>query len=577
MRYSSPPSLRKAIGRGTLGALLITGCSLTGSGPPRASAAGSAAGAAAADGVVTITLHGSYATADSTAGLSLDGSTVTIDDAGTYRFSGKLDDGGIVVDSPKKHVDLVLAGAGVSSSSGPALRVRAASSVTLTLDAGTANSLSESSEPEPPEPTPSLTPTVTPTPTLTPTRTPTAVPTRTPPPTPTPTAIPEPSGTSTGTVTPEPTTTLTLTGGRRWAVPDRARQVTLGEGTPTAVPPTSTQPEPEKGESAVHSKADLTIGGTGSLTVKSLHHDGIVSKRALRVESGEISVDAGDDALRGKRSLVVSGGTLTAVARDGSGLKATDENDPTSGKLAVSGGTLSVTATKNCLSAVTDIAVTGGTQTLDCGKKGIDAGAGLTVSDGRIDVVRSGEGLEGTVVTVSGGRTTVNCTGDAVNASDGVTDSDVYAPGVLLTVSGGTIVLTTDSDGLDSNGSLRVTGGTVVVNGPVEGDDGPLDSNGTIAISGGTLLGVAPRLLGQTPTSSLSQGFVFSRLRRQEAAGTILHVADAKGTVLASFRSSRPFQSMIYSSGKIVPKQAYRLFVGGHRLRSRPRRPVRVR
>ncbi len=60
--------------------------------------------------------------------------------------------------------------------------------------------------------------------------------------------------------------------------------------------------------------ADLTITGTGALTVDGNQDDGIASKDGLVILDGTITVDAVDDGIRGKDYLVVTGGTAPAAA-----------------------------------------------------------------------------------------------------------------------------------------------------------------------------------------------------------------------------------------------------------------------
>jgi hypothetical protein len=57
-------------------------------------------------------------------------------------------------------------------------------------------------------------------------------------------------------------------------------------------------------------------------------------------------------------------------------------------------------------------------------------------------------------------------------------------------VNGGTVVVNSEGDGLDSNGNAAITGGTVVVNGPEQAGNGALDANGTLDVrSGGVASG----------------------------------------------------------------------------------------
>ena len=63
------------------------------------------------------------------------------------------------------------------------------------------------------------------------------------------------------------------------------------------------------------------------------------------------------------------------------------------------------------------------------------------------------------------------------------------SPNALISVSGGTEVVSGGTDGLDSNGSMSIGGGNVVVAGsPTRGGgEGGLDANGTVTITGGTV------------------------------------------------------------------------------------------
>ena len=73
-------------------------------------------------------------------GLSVKGNTITIKKAGTYRLSGSLSNGRILVDAGKEDkVQLVLEGVSVTCSGQGALYVRQADKVFVTLTEGTQN------------------------------------------------------------------------------------------------------------------------------------------------------------------------------------------------------------------------------------------------------------------------------------------------------------------------------------------------------------------------------------------------------------------------------------------------------
>ena len=93
--------------------------------------------------VVDVTLTGTGATTDSSA-VTVSGSTVTITAAGTYRITGSLDDGQVVVDSTGDGtVRVILNGVDISSSTTSPLVVTDAQDAVIELADGTRNTLSD--------------------------------------------------------------------------------------------------------------------------------------------------------------------------------------------------------------------------------------------------------------------------------------------------------------------------------------------------------------------------------------------------------------------------------------------------
>lgn len=110
----------------------------------------------------------------------------------------------------------------------------------------------------------------------------------------------------------------------------------------------------------IFSRSDLTIEGSGILAVSAGDYDGIVSKDDLRIEGGEISVQAARHGIRGKDSVEISGGSI-AIRCGKDGLRATNTNDPDKGFITISGGKISIDCGDDPLDYVTGLSVTGGT------------------------------------------------------------------------------------------------------------------------------------------------------------------------------------------------------------------------
>lgn len=294
-------------------------------------------------------------------------------------------------------------------------------------------------------------------------------------------------------------------------------------------------------DAALFSIADLTIGGTGSLTVTGNTGDGIASKDGLVVLGGTITVKAADDAIRGKDYLVVQDGTLDlSAAQDG--LKSTNDTDAQYGDIVVSGGTVTVSAGDDGAHAEGDLAVTGGTVT----------------------ITKSNEGLEGNTVTIAGGTTSVTSSDDGLNASSATSSSSgspggggMANDGSLLTISGGTLTVNAGGDGLDSNGTMVISGGTTTVNGPTGNGNGSLDSNGGITYSGGTLIAAGSAGMAEAPDSG---NFVQANVTA--AAGTTIEVV-SNGEVIASFTTVKQVANVVIASDKIVSGQSYEITVNG--------------
>ena len=92
--------------------------------------------------------------------------------------------------------------------------------------------------------------------------------------------------------------------------------LTLAEGTKNTL--TDGETEREEASAALFSKADLKIRGEGSLNVEGNYKHGIDTKDDLTIEGGDITVRSVSDALRGKDSVSVEGGSFDLKAgKDG--------------------------------------------------------------------------------------------------------------------------------------------------------------------------------------------------------------------------------------------------------------------
>jgi hypothetical protein len=208
--------------------------------------------------------------------------------------------------------------------------------------------------------------------------------------------------------------------------------ITLAEGTENYITDGKayvfadiTKSEPS---AAVFSKDDLTIGGSGSLTVKANFMNGIQGKDDLLITGGHITVNAVEDAIKGKDSIVVTGGTITVKAGE-DGLQSNNDSDAAKGYVTIEGGTLNITAADDGLQAETNILIDGGTINIDSADDSIHSNGSLTVNGGDITLA-SGDGAlhaDGSVVINGVVVHVTRCSKTIESASVTMNDGNVVA------------------------------------------------------------------------------------------------------------------------------------------------------
>lgn len=131
----------------------------------------------------------------------------------------------------------------------------------------------------------------------------------------------------------------------------------------------------------------------------------------------------------------------------------------------------------------------------------------------------------------------------------------------LIQVNGGTLVLDSVGDAIDSNGSVEITGGTVLVNGPSSDGDGAFDYDSEATVSGGTVLMIGSSRMAQS-FSSGTQPFLCTA-NVSGNAGDTAAIVDANGNVIASITATKQFGMVLASSPKFAEGGEYTLVIGG--------------
>lgn len=342
--------------------------------------------------------------------------------------------------------------------------------------------------------------------------------------------------------------------------------VHLAAGSKNSLSDASSYAEDADVNAALFSEEDLTISGSGSLTVTGNGGDGITSEDDLAIIGGTITVVAADDALRGKDSLTIEDGVLDLNATAGHALKADNEEEVGRGYVVIDGGTLTATAGEDGINAQTDVVITGGDLTLSVADDGIHAEQILAIDGGVLTIAQSNEGLEAFHIEIASGEIDVTSSDDGLNASGGDAASsgmggDMADGGQQLIITGGQLTVRAEGDGLDSNGSVSISGGRTVVFGPTRADNGALDANGAFIISGGTLIALGSAGMAESPDAESPQGWVATTA--SGTAGTTVQVLDGSGAVLVEVVAEKQFETIIASAPGMTNGATYTVSVGG--------------
>ena len=206
----------------------------------------------------------------------------------------------------------------------------------------------------------------------------------------------------------------------------------------------------------IFSKQDITFNGTGTLNIESTAN-GITGKDDIKITGGTYNIKSSAVGIRANDSIRIADGTINITAGT-DGLHAENSSDDSKGYVFIAKGTIKIEATDDC----------------------IHGGSVVQIDDGNI-TLNGAEGIEGTYVQINGGTIKINGTGDGINAGS---KSESYP--VTIEITGGEInivMASGDTDGIDSNRDLKVSGGTINVTG-----SSTFDYDGNSTFTGGTII-----------------------------------------------------------------------------------------
>lgn len=298
-------------------------------------------------------------------------------------------------------------------------------------------------------------------------------------------------------------------------------------------------------DAVIFSKEDLTLNGTGSLTITAPVGHGVVTKDNLVVTGGTYTINAEKHGLSGKDSISISDGTFIITCGEDA-IHGDNDNDSAKGFVYIEGGDFTISA----------------------GDDGIHSSSALIIVDGTINITMSYEGLEGLTIDILGGDISLVASDDGINAAGGNDGSGFFggdqfssSSNSYLNIAGGTLYVNASGDGLDSNGSLTISGGSICVSGPTSDGDGALDYDGTATITGGYLIAVGSSGMAMNFSSAENQGAMLVYTGSQ-AAGTTITLTDENGTQIVSWTPDKAYASVLISAPGIQTGSTYTITAG---------------
>ncbi len=298
---------------------------------------------------------------------------------------------------------------------------------------------------------------------------------------------------------------------------------TVKDSTNTLTDGNSYKDYEESINGCIYSKDDLILSGTGLLKINGNYEDGIVSKDDLKIISGSYTINAKNDGIKGKDSVEIIDGSfiinsnedaITAtndtdtdkgyiIIEDGSfTIKTTANPDTSSAKgikatnqVVINGGTFNINTTDDGVHSDGNIKLNNGAFTISTKEDGVHADGMIEINDGTLNINAS-EGLEATYIKINDGNINISATDDGINASNKSSDYTI-----TVEINGGNITIKMgngDTDGIDSNGNLYITGGkiNITANSPFDYDGKSEYTGGTIIVNGETVNAITNQMMG---------------------------------------------------------------------------------
>lgn len=247
-------------------------------------------------------------------------------------------------------------------------------------------------------------------------------------------------------------------------------------------------------DAVIFAKSDLTLNGTGRLTIVSAEGHGIVSKDDLKITGGTYDIIAAGHALSGKDSVRIADGTFILTAEK-DGIHAENADDEEKGYIYIADGDFAITSDGDGMDASNIVQIEDGTFDITAGGGAANSlkthesdmpGGGMSQNIERPDgesMPQMGEKPDEESMSQMGEKPDgENMPQDTTTDESGTSTKGIKAGGGMY-LNGGTYQIDSADDSIHSNANITIADGTYTL---ATGDDG-VHADDALTVNGGTI------------------------------------------------------------------------------------------
>jgi hypothetical protein len=331
---------------------------------------------------------------------------------------------------------------------------------------------------------------------------------------------------------------------------------------------------------------DYIVVKGGHITVNSVG-DAFKSDNDVNTNRGYVSIEQGTlaltsthaDAISAETDILVTGGTFTVTSGGGGNIAPANgvSTKALKGKVSVviDNGDFTINSSDDAIHSNDTIIINNGKYVISTGDDAVHADNVLEVNGGSFAIVKCYEGLESADLTINNGYFQISSSDDGLNAAGGNDGSSGdWTPGqggfpgfppagnYSLVINGGFIYIDAYGDGMDINGRIEMSGGVLIINGPLANDNGAIDYDTTFKVTGGTIIAAGSSGMAMAPSTSSTVRSVLIRFSAAQQANKLVNIQTAAGETLLTFSPTKTYQALTYCSSSLAAG-SYSVYLGG--------------